>query len=735
MLLWLAAALPAHSETQHVVVLYDERLTLPGLSVLDASLVRALTSGSPSTLEIYQEVMDLSRFGSNAYLLELRDHLRDKYRGRRVDAAVAVMGPALDFLLIHGHEVFPGTPIVFCGIDRRELGSGALPPHVTGVLIAREFAPTLELALRLHPETRQVVLVGGTSEFDARLVEQARGEFRAYEDRVAFTYLTALPLQELLREVSQLPPRTVVLFSTLFRDGAGEAHVPHDVVERVSATANAPVYGFVDQYLGRGIVGGRLYTLDAHAEEAAKLTLEVLAGTDPAALPLVASGNPETVFDARQLERWEVSERQLPSGSVVRFRNPSLWDEYRVQILGVLALIALQTLLIIALLLRIRERRVERALHETEDRYRNVVESQSDLICRFRPDGTLTFVNEAYCRYFGRSQDDLVGTNFVDLLPDADRESAMAFVQSLVAAPRTEAYTNRVLRRDGTVAWQHWIDHAIVGADGRVSELQGVGRDITALRLAETEAQERREQVTHLTRVAILGELSGALAHELNQPLTAILSNAQAAELLLARGDFDREELLEILKDIVADDKRAGEVIRRLRELLKRGKADFQPLDVNLLVGEVLLLARGQVVAHHVKLASRLGADIPPSCGDRVQLQQVLLNLLINACEAMDATEPAERTLAVSTSVRNGFVSVTVVDSGSGLAPHVADRLFEPFLTTKAKGLGLGLSICRSIVGVHGGHLSGTNNSERGATFELRLPVYEPSTLSSVQHR
>ena len=589
--------------------------------------------------------------------------------------------------------------------------------------------------MRLHPETRQVVLVGGTSEFDARLVEQAKGEFRAYEDRVAFTYLTALPLQELLREVSQLPPRTVVLFSTLFRDGAGEAHVPHDVVERVSASANAPVYGFVDQYLGRGIVGGRLYTLDAHAEEAAKLTLQVLAGTDPATLPLVASGNPETVFDARQLERWEVSERQLPSGSVVRFRNPSLWDEHRVQILGVLALIALQTLLIIALLLRIRERRVERALHETEDRYRNVVESQSDLICRFLPDGTLTFVNEAYCRYFGRSQEDLVGTKFVDLLPDADRESAMAFVQSLVAAPRTETYTNRVLRRDGTVAWQHWIDHAIVGADGRVSELQGVGRDITALRLAETEAQERREQVTHLTRVAILGELSGALAHELNQPLTAILSNAQAAELLLTRGDFDREELLEILKDIVADDKRAGEVIRRLRELLKRGKADFQPLDVNLLVGEVLLLARGQVVAHHVKLASRLGADIPLSCGDRVQLQQVLLNLLINACEAMDATEPAERTLAVSTAVRNGFVSVTVVDSGSGLAPHVADRLFEPFLTTKAKGLGLGLSICRSIVGVHGGHLSGTNNSERGATFELRLPVYEPSTLSSVQHR
>ena len=254
--LWLASVSPAFAAPKQVVVLYDERTDLPGLSVLHASLTRRLTSGPPDSVEIYREEMDLSRFGSDGYLLRLRDHLRTKYAGRKIDVVVAAYPPALDFLLTHGDAVFPGAPIVFCGIDRRMLAARSLPSHVTGTLVKREFAPTLELALRLHPGTERIVFVGGTSEFDAQLVKQAREELGRFEDRLAFTWLTALPMRELLTHLSQLPPRTIVLYSTVLRDGAGEHFVPHDVVERASAAANAPVYGFLDQYLGRGIVGG-----------------------------------------------------------------------------------------------------------------------------------------------------------------------------------------------------------------------------------------------------------------------------------------------------------------------------------------------------------------------------------------------------------------------------------------------------------------------------------------------
>jgi C4-dicarboxylate-specific signal transduction histidine kinase len=257
-----------------------------------------------------------------------------------------------------------------------------------------------------------------------------------------------------------------------------------------------------------------------------------------------------------------------------------------------------------------------------------------------------------------------------------------------------------------------------------VVELQGIGRDITDLKVADIEVEQRRKEVTHLTRVAILGELSGALAHELNQPLTAILSNAQAAQRLLARAPLDPAVVGEILDDIVTDDLRAGEVITRLRALLKRGEASFRPLDLNGVATEVLALARSELIDRHVTVSTRLAPGLPSILGDRVQLQQVMLNLLLNACEAMSSRRPIQRALTVSTVLDgNGLLLTSIADRGSGIPPDDADRLFEPFFTTKSQGLGLGLSICRSIIAAHGGRLWADNNPNGGATFTFALPV------------
>ena len=226
--------------------------------------------------------MDLSRVGSDSYLPRLRDHLRAKYADKQIDVAIAVMGPSLDFLLRHGDAVFPATPSSSAGWTIGSFVGRPLPSHVTGVLVRRVFAPTLELALKLHPDTQTGrVCRRARRSSTPGSVNEARAQLRAYEKRFEFAYLTALPMQKLLKELSHLPPHSIVLYSTLFRDGAGEAFVPHEVAERISAAANAPVYGFLDQYLGRGIVGGRLYSVSAHGEEAAKLALQVLAGKPP----------------------------------------------------------------------------------------------------------------------------------------------------------------------------------------------------------------------------------------------------------------------------------------------------------------------------------------------------------------------------------------------------------------------------------------------------------------------
>jgi PAS domain S-box-containing protein len=248
--------------------------------------------------------------------------------------------------------------------------------------------------------------------------------------------------------------------------------------------------------------------------------------------------------------------------------------------------------------------------------------------------------------------------------------------------------------------------------------------DVTEVKQAERESQQQRQLLTHLTRVVTLGELSGALAHELSQPLTSILTNAQAALQFLAHEPTDLAEVREILNDIVDADRRAGEFIRRLRVLLRRGETPRQPVDLNEVTNEVLRLLNSELIAQGVAVTTQMMLGPSKVNGDPVALQQVVLNLIVNACDAMQLNEPPERRIAITTSLEvDGTVRVAIADRGVGLPAEGIERVFEPFFTTKVHGLGLGLVICQSIVAAHGGHLSATNNADRGATFWFTLPT------------
>jgi two-component system sensor kinase FixL len=223
-------------------------------------------------------------------------------------------------------------------------------------------------------------------------------------------------------------------------------------------------------------------------------------------------------------------------------------------------------------------------------------------------------------------------------------------------------------------------------------------------------------------RVASMGELTASIAHELNQPLTAILSNAQVAQRLIGRGTADPEELKEILADIVADDRRAGDVIRQLRAFVRKDETQRVPLDINGIVQDVVSLVRSDAIARNVSVAVGLSPEVPAVVADRIQLQQVVLNLVMNGLEAM--REAANRDLLVTTGIDGeGAVSVTVIDHGEGIAEHDLRRIFEPFYTTKPQGLGMGLAIARSLVESHGGRLWADNHKDGGATFAFTIPA------------
>ncbi len=249
--------------------------------------------------------------------------------------------------------------------------------------------------------------------------------------------------------------------------------------------------------------------------------------------------------------------------------------------------------------------------------------------------------------------------------------------------------------------------------------------DVTARKRAEADARNQRQQLTHLSRAAVLGQLSGAFAHELKQPLTSILGNAEAALSLLQKGQPDPAELCEILRDIVQDDERAAQVIQRLRSLLGKGETQHSPVDLNEVMRESLELTHSEFITRNVLATLELDQFLPAVLADRVQMQQVVLNLLMNACEAMVATPLGRRQITVSTRfiAHSEAAEITVQDNGPGIVPGDNDRIFQPFVTTKTHGLGLGLAICRSVAEAHHGVLWAENAPEGGAIFHIKIPI------------
>jgi C4-dicarboxylate-specific signal transduction histidine kinase len=276
---------------------------------------------------------------------------------------------------------------------------------------------------------------------------------------------------------------------------------------------------------------------------------------------------------------------------------------------------------------------------------------------------------------------------------------------------------------DGSARWIAARGRKANFADNAApSRILGVAWDITSQKESSAEALKQREELAHLSRAATLSALSSSLAHELSQPLTSILSNAQAGQRFMTREPPDYSELPDILEDIVNEDLRAGAIIDRLRTLLRRGHVALQPVGVPETLEELLGLTRNDFIGRQVRVTNLATGALPPAMTDRVQLQQVLLNLILNACDAMESNAPQDRQLTLTAEAGKGEVRIGVLDNGIGL-PQDIESMFQAFHTTKPHGLGIGLSICRTLIGSQGGRLWAERRAERGAAFYVSLPT------------
>ena len=346
-----------------------------------------------------------------------------------------------------------------------------------------------------------------------------------------------------------------------------------------------------------------------------------------------------------------------------------------------------------------------------------------------RRDGTnMVYLDERARVMLGISEEDTsTEMSFLsDRIHPDDRPRVDDLQQRLAdGAAAQVAAEYRYRHPQGGLIWISEVAHVVPQETSGPTKLQiGVFQDITARKRAEYEMERQRMELAHASRVSTLGQLASSLAHELNQPLGAILRNAEAAEMFLNQANPDLDEIRAILADIRKDDLRAGEVIERMRALLKRRTLDLQPLSLATLTSEVITMARMDAIARHVVIETDIPDDLPLVCADRIHLQQVLLNLIINGMDALTEADRTLRRISVSAQAINGSrVRLSVADTGHGIDPQRMEELFQPFFTTKTNGMGIGLSISRTIIEAHQGEIWAENNSGRGATFHIKLPV------------
>lgn len=489
---------------KRILALYWYGKDFPSSVVFDQGLQTAFRSTPNGTVEYYAEYLESNRFPGERQSQLLHDYLREKYADRKIDVVITFANPSLNFVLKYRNDLFPGVPIVFQTIKRPELLDQASWPDLTGVVFDQSYRNTLDLALRLHPNTERVLIISGTPERDKELETEVRQELKEFENRVMLDYLTNLPMDDLIAHVKGAPERSLILYIRHSVDGPGMRLGPREVLVLITQAAHVPVYGISDSFVGSGIVGGSVFNTEASASKVAEIALRIANGARPKDIPITVIPT-VPVFDSRQLQRWGINDNQLPPGSIVRFKEPTVWERYKWRIVGVVSLCILEALLIVWLFVsRARKREAQRESERFAElarvehrRLDEVVSNVPGMVWEISiepgsGEQKTVYVSRFVEQMLGYRAEDFLGTKGfgLSLVPEEDRERVERETKEIFATGKTGTLQYRWRDKNGSLLWVEAQLAVMRDEHDRPVGLRGVTMDITDRKLAEEAARQ-----------------------------------------------------------------------------------------------------------------------------------------------------------------------------------------------------------------------------------------------------
>ena len=611
-LLVLAAILPGpassapRGELKRVLMLHSFGRDFRPWSEFARTIRAELEQQSLWPLDLQEHTLLTARFNNPGPEAPFVDYLRSLYSGRPPDIVLSIGAPAAKFVQKYRAQLFPETPMVLTAVEQRLVNHAGLTDKDTVVSVYNDFSGFFRSILQVLPDTQTIAVVIGASPLEKFWLDEVKREAKPFENRVAFVWYADLSFEEILKQATALPPHTVPFWGLMSVDAAGIAHEGDLALRSLHAVANAPIFSFQEAFFGGETVGGPMHSVAGSSEKTVNAAIRILGGEKPGDIKIEPIGFASPKYDWREIRRWGISESNLPRGSKVLFREPSIWERYSWQLALIGSVILVQGVLISGM------------LHERRRR-----------------------------------------------------------------------------------------------------------------RLAEVESRQRLAELTHVNRYSTAGELTTSVAHELSQPLGSILTNTETAELMLKGSSPNLDEVREILADIRRDDQRAAEMIRRLRGMLQKVPFEVRDIDLNETVREAIGFMRALADGRGIALMYAPAATELQIRGDVVQLQQVVLNLIINAMDAISGVQVGKREIGVTTIRSGAYAEIRIGDTGPGIAASDLKNVFDRFFTTKPQGMGMGLAIVRTIVEAHHGQISVENQLSGGALFTIRLPIARGRSTSA----